>query len=421
MKFINLMGASALLLGLGACGDERATSSGGTVSSAISAIEAGVTKVGAGMGASTMLASKINQFSLTPFGGGFSPQFTTTPWDDALCDVHGRPQNPEGGDMAPSDERYPLVHTYCAMTVNDGDTVRGGFALAKELICALEKGGIAFAGATQTITPDFTDTECWPDGGPGDEEENAGIVMSAVGTSPAAFNNYFEKGVVFTVEGLGLTFSIAANLSGANKEFIAHELWGADAGDSAGDTGVMSGSLNTTTGALKFEQRSERIRSTCNASRCGFNRHTRLMADLELNASGDPEGVDSLEYGYADTQINAAALADPAATTSSARVVTASGEVDSELKGRMFSASGTTAQIESVEQWSETANTACGSNLVGIVDAACATNSTGIAGFTTDTKFALRGGHQSAADWLAGFGGFNFTTLDLDDDLAYAE
>jgi len=349
-------------------------------------------------------------------------QRVTTPLTSALCGDHGRPKLPasEGGtDMPESDDRYPTVHTYCAMTYSDGDTVIGGFDLAKSLICALENGGLTFTGSAQSIDIDFSNTTCWPSGGP--EGRRTTLTITATGTSPASFNSHYEKGVDFTVDLLGLHFQMGANIDGDKIEFIAYEDWsGIAAGDSAGNQGVMAGEITKSTGVLRFEKRDERIRNTCTNSSCGWNRHTRILANLVM--SGDePTDLTSFSYGYSDTQ-DTTMTATPA-PWASAKVITAKGALASEIKSRLFSVSNkTTAQVKSVAQWAaaEDTNTACAS-ASGVIDSDCSTQ-TGIDLFSTDTKFLLydaTDSHLSPANWFSAFSGFNFTDVVLNADQAF--
>ena len=237
----------------------------------------------------------------------------------------------------------------------DGDTVRGGFSLVEGLVCSLEKGGIEFNGVAQSITVDFLDTDCWPSGGPGGGGRPTSASISATGSAPASFNANFEKGVIFTVADFGLTFKVAANISSDSIQFIAHESWsGAAAGDSVGNTGVMAGSLNKTTGILQFEKRDERVRSTCANSSCGWNRHTRLTAQLTMSG-GEPSGLSSLSYGFADTQIPDPT--DLAAPNTHAVVITADGDLTSGIKANLFYAQN--AALTNAGLWTHAPATGC--------------------------------------------------------------
>jgi hypothetical protein len=382
---------------------------------AIDSISTSVAAAGSGLGTSAFAPSESQM--LVALESQY-PFLTVTPLTSALCDVHGMPV--ESGTttyISQSDVRYPFIHTYCAMTISDGDTVRGSFDMVKELMCALEKGGVTFNGTEQSIAIDFTDTACWPDGGP--DGATSGT-LTATGTAPASFNTHFEKGVSFIyTEGSNvLTYKVAANITSSSIEFIANESW------SNGNIGVMAGSLNKTTGALLFEKRDERIRSTCGATEgsCGWNRHTRLAATLTMSAAGEPTGLTNLSYGYADTQVKAAAMGNPADTNSSGKIITSSGTLSGGIKSRVFAASGkTTAQLKDFSQWTESVHTGCMTGAAGINDGADCTSNTGIANFTADTKFALysTSAQLSPSAWLAAFSGFNFTAVDIDDDQAF--
>jgi hypothetical protein len=411
----NTLALLSLGLAMTACSKDAATATAKTstpFTDSVALIQTGVSKAGAGMNATSLMAAyQVNpgQHILIP---------ANTPLSSAMCDVHGSPILPagEGGtNMPQSDSRYPAVATFCAFTVNDGDTVIGGFMLAKGLICSLEAGGIQFSGSTQALALDFSNTTCWPNGGPGGTPGS--VALSAVGTAPAVFNPHYTKGVAFSVPSIGLDYKIAANIDGDKIEFIAYENW--TSGSSAGNSGVMAGEITKSTGALRYEKRDERIRASCADSSCGWNRHTRIIANLTMSG-GNPTGVNSFQYGYGNTWVPAAAVSDPTATTCNGIVITAKGAVASEIKARMFVANGkTTPLIKTVGQWSETVNASCASH-TGVSNLDCGSE-LGIGNFSSSTKFNLFAGtaQTTPATWLSNFSGFNFTNVDLDVDNAY--
>lgn len=408
LQILGLLIVSGLFIG--GCSNSPSSS----IASGIGLIESGVQKTGSSLAGSRELDS-----------------YRTTPFTSDLCGAHGKPQKPTlgegGGDMDEQggDGRYPFVFTYCALSGTDGDTVGGGFALAKSLICSLEKGGIQFAGAQQTILIDGTDTTCWPNGAP----TRPSFSINATGSSPAAFNNHFEKGVVFSVP-MGaetLTFKIGANVSGDKVEFIGHESWTNTAtGLPIGQTGVMAGEITKSTGVLKFEKRDERISNLVDSRDLGWNRHTRLIANLTM--SGDtPTGLLSFDYGYADTQDSA----------HSATVVTARGDLATRIKARLFKASqSATADLAVIGNWSssELTNNFC-ANQTGMDgtgnNISCGSQGNpgyegGIGLFTADTTFLLydqglpNHTHKTPLEWLTAFGGFtSSTSVNLDEDVAY--
>jgi hypothetical protein len=396
------------------CGQNTATSTSSTATpftSAIGSISNGVAAAGGGLVTSSFALTAMK----TESQAQAEIEALVTPMVSGHCDDHGSPIEMGGASISQSDTRFPFVHTYCAMTVNDGDTVRGGFDLVKGLICSLEKGGIAFAGASQSISINFLDTTCWPNGGPGGTGGPSTGIITATGTAPASFNAHFEKGVAFTfVDGSDtLTYKVAANITSTNIEFIAHESW------STGNTGVMAGALNKSTGIMQYEKRDERIRASCSTSSCGWNRHTRISAVLTMSG-GEPAGLTSLSYGYSDADV--ADPTDGAAATSNGKLVTASGSLTGGIKARIFQLSNkTVAQIKTPGEWTETVNTGCMTGAAGINDSANCTSNNGISAFATTTKFALIAStaQLSPSAWLAAFTGFNFTSVDTEVDQAF--
>lgn len=407
LGLIVLLGSLSFGISCSKSGSSGGSSGGGVstdVADAVNLVAKGVGAIGTGMsGASSM--------------GELGPM-TVTQFNSNRCNAHGRPLASDlTSDLAESDEFYPYLHTYCAVSVNDGDTVRGGFSLVRSLICALEKGGIQFDNEEQTITGDFSDTTCWPDGAPGDESGT--FTMVATGSSPASFNSHFEKGVVFSVPAFGLEFEIAANLGDDKIEFVTRENW-TGSGESQGDTGTMAGELTKSTGVLRFEQRTERVRSTCSASRCGWNRHSRLYAVLSMSASGEPDGLTSLSYGYSDIQANAATVGGSSAGYG--KLITASGTLSDSVKARIFTttANRSLTELATTGQYTEDTNSACASSS-GFDDSVDCSSNSGIGAFSSTAKFSLLSstGRTSVENWAHTFAGFNFTTVNLDTDNAF--
>jgi hypothetical protein len=400
-----MLGATALLSACGGSSDggDEAT----PLADAIGLIAESVETTGSSLeGARLKSASAASLPNLSILGGPI-------PFTSTMCDVHGSVSGYSMGDVV-----YPFAQAYCGLTVDAGDTVRGGFSLAQGLICTLEKGGIEFAGATQSITPDFTDTDCWPNGGPGDGDETDGLVLSAVGSEPASFNSYFDKGVDFTTGAMGLHFQIAANLDGDKIEFIAHEDW--TSGDSAGNEGVMAGAIDKTTGVLQFEKRDERIRADCTDDSCGWNRHTRIYASLDM-VGGEPQDLNSFSYANSDVHVS-----DPvgAQTDNQGYLVTAQGALAGEIQAKVFYRGGvstTVAELKDESNWTlQHASNACADSN-GIDTTGACGSEMGIDVFQNNTNFALfsAASPTSVDDWLANFGGFNFTAVDTDIDVAY--
>lgn len=406
----------SLMLILTNCNKSDDTAAAPTATTAVAdgvgVIAQSVSVIGTSLGGGTSLMSAGDIHTLT-----------TTPFTSTLCDSNGTPvTGTGGGNIADTAAIYPFLQTYCALTISSGETVKGGFSLVQGLICALEKGGIAFAGAEQTITINFSDTQCWPQGGPGGDSTSS-VSITATGSAPASFNTHFEKGVIFSVASLGLTYKVAANLTTDKVEFIANENWsGTAAGTSAGNLGSMAGELTKSTGVLRFEKRDERVRADCTTSSCGWNRHTRIYATLGMVA-GSPSSLTSFSYGYSNVDIPVTTLAETA-NNGYGKVVSASGVLASGIKARIFltSSGRSLTQMKTVGQYSETVNTGC-ATAAGFNDASNCTSETGVDLFTASTKFTLvpntGSPHTTPAAWLTSFTGFNFTSINLDTDNAF--
>jgi hypothetical protein len=413
MSFKTLSAILAGSLLIASCGKDATStsSSSGAFTTAISTVANSVATTGSGM-TSTVFQSQ-----------NYYPLLTATQLTSNMCGIHGEPQMPSGeggGNMNNGDTRYPYVFTYCAMTVNDGDTVRGSFDLAKGLICSLEKGGLQFAGALQSITVNFSDTDCWPSGGPGGGGGPTTGTLNATGTTPASFNHNFEKGVVFTFNDGSetLTFKFAANISDTSIEFIGLEDW------TGGNNGVMAGKLNKSTGELQFEKRDERISDSCSGGSCGWNRHTRLFAHLTMSG-GEPSGLQSLSYAYSDLQSDKLTT-NP--TNGFGQFISSEGSLSSGINSRYFSNSTSNTSASGLKNhalWTETTNTKCMTN-AGIDTAGGSCTASGIDVFNQDTMFALFDAgitghtHLSPSDWLTAYTTFNFTAVDPNIDTPFA-
>lgn len=138
----------ATVLLLAACAQNNSTTpatststySDSAPSGVITTIQSAVSVAGSNMSTTALMAQ----------GTSIHPFLASTD-----CDTHGEPVISDQSNAS-----YPGTLTYCKMSVNDGspDTVQGGFQLAKNVSCALEKVGVTFDGvaATKNITVDST-------------------------------------------------------------------------------------------------------------------------------------------------------------------------------------------------------------------------------------------------------------------------
>ncbi|MFM8313646.1 MAG: hypothetical protein ACKOA8_05120, partial [Deltaproteobacteria bacterium] len=180
------------------CGNSSSSIGNSEFSGALSAIETSISVAGSSMQTGVYVNSRVS------------------PSD---CNQYGYPV------VNQADDNYPGHLTYCFLTVDAGDTVRGGFSTPRDLSCLLTKLSVAFDGSAQafTVTPAMA-SECNLETERGEpiREEIAGTLT---GTAPAAFNTNYAKGVVLDVPALGLVFKIAINSTGSVYSFITNETW----------------------------------------------------------------------------------------------------------------------------------------------------------------------------------------------------
>lgn len=315
----------------------------------------------------------------------------------SVCDEHGYPLN-----LNESDPEYPGYLTYCFMTVNSGDTVYGGFELAKAIACALEEGGVEFNGVPQNI--DISeDSSCFSPGqGPGQD-----ITVVATGSSPASFNSAYAKGVEISIPDLDMTFKIAANVSNGKVSFITMEE------NEDGSVGATAGSLDLTNGDLRYEARNERFNCITD-SRCGWNRHSRIYAKLVMSNYA-PVGVESISFAYSNIQT------PPGQQGYAGVVVSASGDLATGIKARLFQASNGSGQAPAalsdydvVGNWVEVSNNKC----FTADSESASTCDSGLALFTDNTKFLMHeNGYTTHDDWFAQLTELSFNAVDLNEDV----
>jgi len=313
------------------------------------------------------------------------------------CDVHGYPNG-----ITQSDGNYPGYLTYCFTTVDSGDTVLGGFSTPNSLSCLISAAGLVYDGAAHSVTVTeamLTDCEL------PSEDLPAGTVVSMTGSSPASFNSNYSNGVIVDLsDTLGLTFKIAFNVDGSKSSFITNESW------TDGSIGTTGGKFDTATGNLWYESRVER-ENCSTASRCGWNRHTRINAALTMSGA-TPTGLSSLSFGYSNIQFT------PAQSGLGGTLVTAKGNLTDGVKARLWSiAPSAVAEYNTAGNWTETANTKCYTSS----SETASTCGTGLDKFSTNTKFLLHStdGHTSVSDWLGAITGQTFTEVDMDSDTQF--
>ncbi len=369
---------------LSSCGKTAApASSPANPSSIVGAVAAGVGAIGKGM---TTGRSAISSRLLTP----------------AVCDAHGYPI------VNQSDGLYPGQLTYCFVKIDQGDTVIGGFTLAKSVTCMLNSaGGVTYDGVQRTVP--VTTTGCFTS-----SRDSVPTTMSVkvTGSAPASFNTNFQHGVIMEIVDLGLTFKIATNTTGTTSSFLTSENWTTD-----GRTGTTEGSIDSVTGNLWYESRVNRLNCTTSSS-CGWNRHTRIYANVTMDTSTPPipTGLKSVSFAYSNIQNT------PGQTSLGGLFITAKGDLTTGIKARYWQAThdGTlnnnptaVADYGTAANWAEVANTKCFTSTSDVAG----TCGTGLDKFSTNAKFVMSGNETPVATWFASATAQTFTAVNPDSDL----
>ena len=358
---------------------------------AVAAIRTGILTAGKSMGpaalmGSSSLQSEMNDALLTP----------------ATCDSHGYPV------VSNNSPSYPGHLTYCFTTIDQGDTVIGGFGTATFVSCLVNQLGVQYDGAAHIVTvTDATIAACSLTG----TGLTSGTQLTLTGSAPASFNNNYGNGVVIDLSAaMGLTFKIATNVTGSKTSFITNESW------TDGSMGTTGGTLDSTTGDVWYESRVERMNCTT-PSRCGWDRHTRIHALLTLSG-GKPTGLTSLTFAYSNIQTT------PGQNAFAGLLITSSGDLTAGIKARMWNATNGSggaptgiANYNTVANWVEAANTACYTS----ASETASTCGTGLAAFSTNTNFLLNTSdtHTAVPAWLAAITGQTFANVNVNSDTQF--
>lgn len=328
--------------------------------------------------------------------GDIRPQFS-----ESQCTTHGEPSG-----VSQSDASYPGLLTYCKMAINDGspDTVQGGFQIVKAVSCAIENAGVTFDGVARDITI-TVDTTCFTQSQI-DDMGVSSLSATVTASSPASFNSNFSRGIVIELTDMDMTYKLGANVTSSKIEFVSMETEGTS------KSGATLGSLDLTTGEIRFEARMDRIDCTTSGS-CGWNRHLRIYADMSL-VNGDPTDVESLSFGYSNIS------ATPGQSSFSGLLISASGNLTDGIKARLWQATNgsggsptTKAHYATVGNWTEVTNTKCYTSS----SEAATTCGAGIGLFTSSTAFVFAGTYTSPTAFAEAANGLTFTTVDLNTDV----
>lgn len=371
------------------CGSSSSSSSGSAdqPSTIIATVKSQVGYVGAGIVTSSIVRN------------GFAA--AVPPFVSTNCDTHGDPKSPYNTTSSTS---YAGLLTYCKMSVNDGspDTVAGAFETPRGVSCAVERAGITWDGQPHTLTVTL-DTNCFTAAQISDMGVSS-VSAIVTGSQPASFNSYFSHGVRIQITGMNIDYQLGTKVNGNSVEFVSTE--------GAGTTraGVFAGKFDSSTGKLWYEGRMDRIDCTTSGS-CGWNRHIRVYADLSTDGN---HRLEDLSFGYSNIQ------GPPGQSGYAGAVVTATGNLTAGIKARGWNATNgsggaptAVAQYDTVGNWSELANTFC---YTSTSDAGTGCG-TGIALFSTNTKFLLRTGETSPTDFSTTYAGMSYTAVDLNTDM----
>lgn len=349
------------------------------------AIQTGIKAVGSDLSSVTTASTQ----------NGISPQFSSS-----QCTSHGEPDG-----VSQSDASYPGLLTYCKLAINDGspDTVQGGFQIVKAVACAVENAGISFDGVAKDVTINV-DTTCFTQSQI-DDMGVTSLTATVTGSSPASFNTNFSRGIVIELSAMNMTYKLGANVTSSKIEFVSME------SESATKSGATLGSLDLTTGEVRFEARMDRLNCTTSGS-CGWNRHLRIYADMSM-VNGDPTDIESISFGYSNISNT------PGQSSLSGLLVSASGNLTDGIKARLWQATNgsggaptATIQYQTVGNWVEVTNSKCYTSS----SETATTCGSGIELFTTNTAFVFAGTYTSPTAFAEAANGQTFTAVDLNSD-----
>jgi hypothetical protein len=366
-------------------------------STAISAVSDAVSVAGTSMGASGISAAFVRG------GPVFHPSDITQD-----CSIHAEPER-AGVVITSSDPDYPGKFMYCKLAYNtqDEESVQGAFAQIKSISCMLENAGLVFDGQAHSYTVTI-DSTCWSAtqlaqmGGGGST-----MTLSVTGTTPAAFNTYYDHGVAMAVPSVG-NVQLATKVSGTKVEFMESETVTANS-----KYGSYAASLDYSTGDLRYELREDRYNDGADGSSGGFTRHQRIYA--KVTTSGQTvTGLTSVSAAQAE-----AYNGDNGQGGFGGQAVTASGNLVTGIKARFWAPNGAagTSDLTNASNWIETTNTRCYTSS-GPTGGGC---SAGIAIPTANAAdnfpFALIGAsYTNSLTWADALGAMTFTTVDPTQD-----
>ena len=378
-----------------------ATVSANKPSTAITAVSSAVAVAGTSMGSAGVSAA---------FVGAGGPVFH--PMDITQdCSIHAEPLR-AGVTVADADPDFPGKFMYCKLAYNtqDEESVQGAFAQVKAISCMLENAGLVFDGQAHSYTVTI-DSTCWSAtqlaqmGGGG-----SSMTLSVTGTSPAAFNTYYQRGVTMTVPNVG-DMQLGTSVSTNKIEFMESEAISANSRYSS-----FVASLDYSTGDLRYELREDRYNDSADGSSSGgFSRHQRIYAKVATSGQS-VTGLISVSAAQAETY-NGSIQGGYGG-----RAVTASGDLVNGIKARFWSPAGAspsaTSDLLIASNWTETTNTRCytssGANGGGCSSGIAIPTSSGADSF----PFALIGAsYTNSVTWADALGAWTFTTADPTQDV----
>ncbi len=307
----------------------------------------------------------------------------------SLCTSDGKPKITD-----PTDPNYPGYFTYCAISAG---TIKMSFSITSLGACLVNKAGLAYDGAAHVVTV----TSSMVSGCSLTGLIAAGAQITLTPSSPAAFNTNYSKGVLvdFTLTSIPMIMKIATNVSGKKQSFFTVQEW------TNGQNEASAGSFDSSTGDLWYEYRDERALTSD-----GWNRHARMHALMTVSGT-TPTGTVSLTFANADITLTPGNL--------HGMLVTESGAFATGLKARYWHSDpvASATEYDTVGNWTEISNSQCYTK-TSETATGCGT---GLAGFTTNTKFACNttDSHITVANWGAAITGQTFANVDVDADTQY--
>ncbi|MGZ3770875.1 MAG: hypothetical protein ACXVCP_12175 [Bdellovibrio sp.] len=415
MTFRNYLKTSALCFLLLSCSknstDSAVTVTATNASAVITKVNGGVQGAGTGMGKTAAAGNAIAQLDKNLFQLLVPKAYAAGGGINSVCNNHAQPLNGDGVTrLNNTDADYPAMVFFCTLAQNthDPDTIQGSYEMVNAIACALKNAGLTWDGADHTVTM-TVDSTCFS----AQQISNIGtssMTITSNASQPASFNTHYDAGIIMTVPNFGI-FKVATKVTGTKIEFLVLEDQNSI---TANKTGSYAAAFDSSSGNLWFEARHDRFFASTTGScgnSCGWSRHIRILANMTMDAAGNPNGLVSV-------QGVSAALGTNTGPSYSSDINTISGDMTNGLKARNYANTVINSQSALADgaSYTEHTNTKCylANSSAGT---GCGTGIQLTLSGTANFPFSQAGAsYTSPTSWMTGLTtGLSFTTVTFAD------